>query len=137
MKNFILKSIFASLLMLCLTSFMTAHGQSPMSLTISDDTGLAVDHYVASWIVYTLSPYTQWPCDDNDRDLGLPPSYPVSVFFNANVNDVKYPVFYVYVRVVGYNAFDIPIVQGDNTAGPMTTAQLQGAWSITVPVGII
>ena len=132
MKNIISKSVFI-LLFLVLAGLTTVKAQQ-VTLTIIDNTGGALnDHYHVSWIVYTLSPYTQWPCSSNDQ-LVSPVSTPVSVNFFANVNDVKDPVFYVYFRVTRHNLLEGLVGSGENVVGPMTTTQLQGPWTASVTV---
>ena len=133
MKNIILKLVFTSIITLALAGLTNVQGQT-MSLTVNNNSGLTVDHYVVSWTVFSLNPYTTYPCSPSSWILTTPFSFPTSIPFTANVNDVRDPIFYVYVRVVGYNQFNNPICSGDNTVGPKNTAQLQGSWSITVTV---
>ncbi|MEI7663957.1 MAG: hypothetical protein WCK34_17255 [Bacteroidota bacterium] len=133
MKNIILKMVFASIITLALAGFTNVQGQS-MYLTVTNNSGLTVDHYVASWTVFSLNPYTVYTCDHYSDPIPSPFSFPTLIPFTANVNDVRDPIFYVYVRVIGYNQFNNPICSGDNTVGPKTTAQLQGSWSIAVTV---
>jgi hypothetical protein len=134
MKNIILKMVFASIITLALAGFTNVQGQNPMWLTVNDNSGLTVDHYAVSWTVFSLNPYTVYTCDHYSDPIPPPFVYPVQITFVANVNDVRDPIFYVYVRVIGYNQFNNPICSGDNTVGPKNTAQLQGSWSITVTV---
>jgi hypothetical protein len=110
---------------------MTAHGQNPVNIFINDDTGFSIANYTATWTVFTINPYTTYPCDIYTDSS---PTTTISTGFFANVNDVKDPVFYVKVKVIGYSSWPMLLNMGDNIIGPMTTAQLQGAWDITVTV---
>jgi hypothetical protein len=134
MKNIFLKSVFSLLLILVIAGFSTVHGQT-VNLTINDSTdGAALDKYIISAAVYSLSPYTTYPCTGTPQPFDPYSTFSNPFVFYANVNDVKIPVFYARVRVERKSQSGILVGSGDNYVGPMTTAQLQGSWSITVNV---